>query len=149
MEDIVKALNGRCGFEVVDGSSRPDQIRMLGRVPKNHQAFWLLVAQNILTVSAASGGKWSCDISKQLLLREGTIKYAWRLIIQAKNVATMNADIVKSILTAPRPANVQIEEMLLPGYKPGQSRNEYNESGRGAAEITKAVVGPMAMRGRR
>jgi hypothetical protein len=81
------------------------------------------------------------DISKQYFLRNDQVVFGWRLIFQGDLVTNM-ADMVQSIINAPRPRAI-LEEQALPGVR--GDRNSPGASGKGAQGVLKAAVGPMAV----
>lgn len=129
--DVYAALMRKCAFQVIQEKETERQLRIMGRSPVERWNFFVLVQHQLLTASARPGALWTCDISKQYLLRNNQVVYAWRLIFQASPMAAQYGDIAKSILSALSPARVELQSQLLPGCKPGDIRGGFNAKGKG------------------
>jgi hypothetical protein len=129
--DVYAALVRKCGFDVVQEKETAKQLRIMGRIPVERWNFYVPVIHRILTASAKPVALWTCDISKQYLLRNDQVLYAWRLIFQADTLAAQYGDITKTILSAPSPSRVELQSQLLPGCKPGDVRGGFNAKGKG------------------
>lgn len=140
----VALLQQIAAFETVSSSAAQKQVRVVGRVDRNRQSFWTTCVHHLLKTAATSGGAWTCDISRQFIMQDNQLRYAWRIILQGQDPAVLQKVLLNALESAPRPGRVEIESMLLPGYKPGQTRDGVNAKGKGAQSSLNAVVGPMA-----
>jgi hypothetical protein len=137
--DVYAALMEKCGFEVVQEKETAVQLRIIGRSGADRWNFFLPVIHTLLTASDKPEGHWTCDISKQMILAHGRVRYGWRMIFQAAsrngidNLQSCYEDIVRVIRSSPRPARVEVDRVLLPGYKAGDVRGGVNAKGKGAA----------------
>lgn len=131
--DIYAALATKSGFQVLQESETPTQLRILGRSHTDRWVFFLPIIHTLLTKVGQGGLGWSCDISKHYFLSDGRVLYGWRFIFQSSNLAAHYADIIMTINSAPRPARVEVDSQPLPGYKPGQIRGGVNEKGKGSS----------------
>lgn len=140
VDELVQIFRTRSGFEVVDHSATPKQVRLFGRVGKGAMKQWLLIVHRLLTLKDSAD--WSVDISKQYFLRSGQVMFGWRLIIQAEVVEDHLADVVQGVLGAPKLQAVVSEQPLV-----GTSihRNTLSPGGKGAQSVISAVVGPAAI----
>ncbi len=137
--ELVRVLKMRGGFDLVSQSVTENQLRILGRVPKDMMNAWLVVIHQLLGRSETAS--WSVDISKQYFLRNGKVLYGWRIIIQAQQVEGHLGAICEAISNTPRP-KVIVEEQRL--YGASSNRNS-PKGGKGAQGVLSAVVGPMAI----
>lgn len=131
--DIYAALAKKCAFEVKQDNETPKQLRIIGSCDYERWPFLLPVLHTLLTHSGQTTTTWTCDISKMYVLREGKVLYGWRIIFQGDSLARNYEQIVAVINSAQRPARVELETVLLPGYKPGQMRGGVNSKGKGAS----------------
>lgn len=129
--EVYAALMRKSGFEVIQEKETSKQLRIMGRVPTERWNFFVPVLHQLLTASAKPGPPWTCDVSKQYLLRNSQVLYAWRVIFQSENLLMQYGDITKTILSASSPARVELQSQLLPGYKPGDVRGGFNSKGKG------------------
>lgn len=129
--NVYAALMRKSGFEVIQEKETDKQLRLMGRSPVDRWNFFVPVMHRLLTASAKPGALWTCDISKQYLLRNDQVLYAWRLIFQADALAEQYGDIAKTILSALSPSRVELQSQLLPGCKPGDVRGGFNAKGKG------------------
>lgn len=145
IDHLKNLLRDRAGFEVVDASSGASQLRLVGRVPPNASAQWVLIVHRLLVMSKKAD--WKVDISRNYFLKELTsgpkLFYAWRLIFQAGNVEEQLQSILDAVNNAPRPARVELQEYPLPGA--GKHRNE-PKNGKGAGSIGQMPLGISAAR---
>lgn len=125
---LITALTNRFGFETRQQDSRPNQLRLLGRVPQAHARNWTIFRQHMLEVSMKRS--WSYDGSRQDLLRGGALVWGWRLIFQHEDIEAQVPDIIGVIQSCPR-AKFEVEEQALPGVQ-GQRRT-MNARGKGAS----------------
>jgi hypothetical protein len=141
LQELVHVLRVRGGFELVNHNESPNQLRLLGRVQRASVDGWLLTTTHLLGLSEQS--TWSIDISKMYLRREGKLRFAWRILLQAKDVEKIYAQVAKGITSAPR-ARAILEEVPLVGV--GASRNTPSAAnrGKGAQSPHGAKVGPFA-----
>jgi hypothetical protein len=143
LDDLKSTLHNRAGYQVVEGSSSENQIRLVGRVPPNAMSYWVLIVHRLLVVSGQS--PWKVDISKTYFLREmksgKKLFYAWRLIFQATGVMEHVPHIVETINNTPRPSKVELTEFPLTGYSPNRNRLV---NGKGAGSVDRMPLGPMA-----
>lgn len=137
--ELVRVLKMRGGFDVVNQSVTTNQIRILGRVPKDMMNAWLVIIHHMLSHSEAAS--WSVDISKQYFLRNGRVLFGWRVIFQGEQIEQHLPMICEAISNTPRP-KVIIEEQRLHGAS--ANRNS-PRGGKGAQGVLTAVVGPMAV----
>lgn len=131
--DVFAALAKKSGFEVLQESETPKQLRVMGRSHLDRWAFFLPIIHTLLTRTSRPENGWTCDISKQYFLSDGRVLYGWRFIFQSADLVTQYGDIIMAINSAPRPARVEVESQLLPGYKPGDVRGGVNAKGKGAS----------------
>ena len=137
--ELVRILKMRGGFDVVNHAITKNQIRVLGRVPKDMMNAWLVIIHHMLSHSEAAA--WSVDISKQYFLRNGRVLFGWRLIIQGDDIEQHLPSICEALSNTPRP-KVIVEEQKL--YGASSNRNA-PRGGKGAQGVLTAVVGPMAV----
>lgn len=132
-EDVFLALTQKTGFEVITPSELPNQLRIVGRCHPNQWNFFVPVIHVLLNTAAAEGSKWTCDISKQYVIRGTRVLYNYRLIFQGENLRECYGLIIATIRSASRPARSEVTEMLLPGSKPGDIRGGVNAKGKGVS----------------
>lgn len=145
MDQITRnLLKQRAAFELVTETPSAQQVRLVGRVDKNRQSFWTMAVHHLMKVARASGNEWTCDISRQYILDGDDLRYAWRIIIQTKNVQKFLSELPGILESTPRPSRVELDSYVLPGYKAGQSREGINSKGKGAQSAMSPVVGPLA-----
>lgn len=131
--DIYTAMAQMSGFEIVKENETATQLRILGRNPSDRWPFLLPVIYILRKTETNPACRWKCDISKEYILANDRILYAWRFIFKAENLAEYYGEIAATIRSAARPARVEVESMTLPGYKPGQVRGGVNARGKGVA----------------
>jgi len=131
--DIYAALAKKCAFEVVQDNETARQLRIVGRCHYERWPFLLPVVHTLLSHSVQDTVPWTCDISKQYTIRDGKVLYGWRIIFQGDALSRSYEQIVAVINSAQRSARVELESVLLPGYKPGQTRGGVNAKGKGAS----------------
>lgn len=139
LAEFVRLLKMRGGFELVNHNSTVNQVRILGRVPKESMNSWLVIIHQLLKLSESSS--WSADISKQYFLRQGRVLFGWRVILQGENVEGYMGVLCEAVSNAPRP-KVILEEQRLYGASPDRNAPR---GGKGAQGVLTAVVGPMAI----
>lgn len=139
VEDLVRTLKMRGGYEVVKNTSGANRLRLLGRVPSQLMKGWLIIVQQLLVRNEQA--PWDVDISRQYFLNEGKVMFGWRLIFQGESIEQHFVDIITTITNSPRP-RATVEEQPLAGAS--ASRNRQTPSSlKGAAPVGKAVVGKM------
>jgi hypothetical protein len=138
--DIYAALAKKSGFEVLQESETPKQLRVMGRSYLEKWPFFLPIVHKLLTTSGMPGNGWTCDISKQYFLSDGRVLYGWRFIFQSADLPAQYPSIVLAINSAPRPQRVELESQPLAGYKPNQIRGGVNEKGKGASSAGSAPL---------
>ena len=131
--DVYAALMQKCGFEVLEEAENQRQLRISGRCALERWAFFLPVIHKLITTSDKPGNPWTCDVSKKYIVPNGKVLYTWRLIFQGKELQGQYADIISTIRSAPRPARVELDRQLLPGYQPGDVRGGVNALGKGVS----------------
>lgn len=137
--DVYAALMEKCGFTVVQEKETAAQLRIIGRSGPDRWNFFLPVIYTLLKASDKPENLWTCDISKQFILAHDRVRYGWRLIFQAAsrngvdNLLLCYENIALVIRSSPRPARVEVDRVLLPGYKAGDVRGGVNAKGKGAA----------------
>lgn len=143
--ELVRALNQRAGFELVEQSLSPSQVRMLGRVPLDRGGLnmnnWLIVIRQLLLHSRKAA--WKTDISKDYFLLGDKVVYAWRLILQADVIDTHLAEITQLINASPPTNRSEVTEMPLPGVT--ADRNSMAGGRRGAGPVDRVLLGPAAV----
>jgi hypothetical protein len=143
--DIVHAMHQKAGFELVEHSSSPSQLRLLGRVPLDKESHninnWLIVIRQLLLESAKAA--WKTDISKDYFLMGDKVVYAWRVILQAEAIDVHMGEIIKVITSAPHSSRSEVTEMPLPGV--GANRNSTTGGRRGAGPIDRVATGPLGV----
>ncbi len=129
LQQVLRTLQTRFGFEVVQPTISLTKIRVLGRIQQAQQRNWMAGVQHILLV--AEKREWGIDISRQYFVRGDTLVFAWRVIIQAqnKNLEQYADDIITTFNNAPR-ARVELDEQALPVRGP---RSTMNSRGKGAS----------------
>jgi hypothetical protein len=144
---VFAVLLDRVGFEVVQHSESPNQLRVLGRIPIARAGLknidnWVAIIDHILDVMEVR--PWKADISKYYFKKKETGKtvYAWRVLLQGENIAQHYADITNVIRTT-RAARVDVVEIPLGGA--GLDRNNPAGGKRGAGPAGTVAVGPMAV----
>lgn len=142
IDELTRLLKLRGGFETVNANPSQGQVRLLGRVPKDHMGAWLLIVNELLV--RGSGTSWSVDISKQYFRRDGKVMFAWRIILKAADAAQAVSAVCEAISSAPRP-RVSVDEFPLPGVKGDRNVAGPNSRGKGAQGSLNSVVGPMAL----
>jgi hypothetical protein len=140
IEDLVRTLKMRGGYEVVRNNSGANQVRLIGRVPSQLVKGWLIIVQQLLVRNEQA--PWSADISKQYFLQAGRVMFGWRLIFQGEDIKQHFVDIITTITNSPRP-RATVEEQPLAGASASRNRQTPG-SLKGAAPAGKAVVGRMA-----
>ena len=148
--ELYKLLKQRAGLEVVSETADEKKLRLICRLGKDRFNFWVLVMARLLRASITESIPWTCDISKLYVLTDdgSGVRYAWRVIFQTSgkhNLDTHIPSIMDEIAKSPRPASVDVSEMLLPGYRPGQTRSGISPRGKGASSVLNPSVGPMAV----
>ncbi len=143
LNQLIAHLNNRGGFELVSHSVADSQIRLLGRVHRESMGPWLVLLQHLLSLE--SDRPWSLDVSKNYFLKNKQVVFAWRVLIQAPDVAQHLPSLVHAVLNAPR-ARMVVEEQPLVGAS--ASRGDLVR-GKGAQGVLKAAVGPLAVAGMR
>lgn len=141
VKDLYVALKQKVGFSVVGETFTDVQLRVIGRIPPTGTGTWLQVLESLLIASEQA--PWDIDASKQYFLRDGSIRYAWRLIFQvgAEDVVQNHIQTFVNIVHGVNNVQTQIMEVSLHG---NPNRNSLKR-GKGAQEAGKAVVGPMAL----
>lgn len=140
VDDLIRTLKLRGGYEMVSNNAGSNQLRLLGRVPSPLVKGWLVIVQQILLRSAEA--PWSADISKSYFLRGGRVMFGWRLIFQGEGIEQHINDIITTITNSPR-SRATVNEQPLAGASANRNRQTPG-SLKGAAPAGKAVVGPMA-----
>jgi len=143
--ELVRAMNQKTGFELVEHTSSPTQLRLLGRVPLDRSGAnmnnWLLLTRHVLIQSAK--GAWSADISKDYFVRSDKLVYAWRVIFQSKSIEDSFTEILQVIGGTKESRHNEVTEMPLPGVS--ADRNSTEGGRRGAGLSGQVPVGPMAV----
>jgi|SRR5690606_34152141 len=142
-DELYSLLRKKACFEVVKETYKPTQLRVIGRVVNNQFNFWLPTMYQLLKVSSAPDADWTCDISKQYLLHNDSVRYAWRLIFQANDLERQLPAVIATVANAPNPSRVEVSSFVLPGYQKDQIRGGQNARGKGATALGSAVIGPM------
>lgn len=140
-DELCRALQMRGSFEVVNETTTPKQLRLLGRINKAHFGAWMGIVHQLLI---KSGPKWSCDVSKQYIAQGEQVRHGWRLIFQSTDFEAAMPEILAAINQVKTPA-VEVQEQLLPGYRDGQMRGGVNARGKGVSTPMNPLVGPMAV----
>ncbi len=138
---ILMALRTRFGYEAVQVSQNPKQVRLLGRIPQQQTRNWQVGRHHIFLNERSH--PWTVDISRQYFLRGEVEVFGWRLIFQGDNLAEHVKSITQTIMSAPR-AKFELEEQALPGVS--GPRRTMNDKGRGAGS---AGAIPLILQGRR
>lgn len=131
--DVYGVLMQKCAFEVLDEQESPKQLRIMGRSHRDRWPFFLPVIHKLLKTSKKPGNPWTCDISKMYIENNDKVFYTWRLIFQSADLAAQYANIISVIRSADQPARVELDRVLLPGYKEGDVRGGVNAKGKGAS----------------
>lgn len=147
--ELYKLLKQKAGLEVVNEAVSEQKLRLICRLGKDRFNFWVLVIVRLLRASGNQAIPWTCDISKQYVLTTdgSAVLYGWRVIFQCTegNIEQYLPSIMEEIAKAPRPASVEVTEMPLPGYAPGQTRSTLSPRGKGASSVLNPVVGQIAV----
>lgn len=146
MDELLKALRNKTGFDVVDSNIKAGQLRLLGRVPQLRTGDMLLLIHALKTRATQSPG-WDVDISKMYLLRAGKLVFGWRFIFQALtgSIESHMPDVLRTVNRTKPSARREVMEMPLLGAS--AHRNEQTASGKGAHYSGRARVGPLLRRG--
>lgn len=142
---VLSALRAKVGFEAVSKNETPAQLWILGRIPDDTQGLngnnWKIVMWRLL--QAMKNRPWKADLSKDYFIKEetGKLVFAWRVILQGKDIAKHYADIANIIQTSPS-ARAEVMEIPLSG---GADRNNPAGGRRGAGPAGTVAVGPMAV----
>lgn len=137
---LYDAITARTTAQVVEGTEaeKPGQLRFLLRVATGPAtALWLGIVGHLLTV-AAGDVPWTIDISKQYFLRNGQVRFGWRVIVQSiKPGLCLDPYLVQvaNEVKAAQVQGVQIEEVTLKG----------SPNRRVGAYMGQAKVGPAAL----
>jgi len=142
LNDFIRILQMRAGFELVNHQEGPNQLRMLGRVQKPALGGWLLVVHHLKRLE--EGAAWGIDISKPYFPRNDKLVFAWRIILQGEGVAQYYAAVAQGVGNSPR-ARATVEEQALPGARANRNAPSVNNRGKGAQSSLKATVGPFAL----
>jgi hypothetical protein len=144
VDDLLRVLMQKAGFQVVGQPTKgATQLRIVGRLPDNKgMGQWLLVVDQLL--ARAEQATWKVDISKQYLRRDGKLRFGWRLIFQGESLEADMQNIAAAVVSAPRPARVEVTEVPLLGASP--DRNNGAATGKGAGPSGSFPVGPLAIR---
>lgn len=140
---LFAALRKKVGFEVVSQNESANQLRILGRIPTDNLGLnennWKIVKYRLLT--AMEDRPWKVDLSKSYFIKKETKKmvFAWRILLQGEGIAQHYADVINIITTSPS-ARAEVTEIPLVGG----SFNSTAGGRRGAGEMGKVPVGPMA-----
>ena len=140
------------GFELaVPPHESATQLRLTGRVNKSRTPSWLLAVE-LLDVSA-SLQPWSVDVSKHYFVPKPLIEivtsgaepangthvlFAWRLILQAPDLASHYANIADVLARVQQPRSELMEVPLSAPPNRNALRN-----GKGAVGVFQQKVGPM------
>lgn len=144
--DVFAALAQKVGFEVVSEKETKSQLRIIGRCSPKSWPFLLPVIFVLEKKAKMDGSTWTVDISKKYLESNDRVLYSWRFIFQSQDVVAAYPVIVSTIKGAPLPGRVEVDEVLLPGYKIGDTHGGVNEKGKGSAS---AGTAPLAVTRRR
>jgi hypothetical protein len=136
---LLEVLKQKAGFETLTHTPKEAQLRITGRCHPDRWGFFLPVIYT-LQRTADKDGSWSCDISKQYFIRNDRIVYCWRLIFQSDNINEKYSYLANVVRGAPNPTRVEVEEVLLPGYKVGDIRGGVNEKGKGVSSADSAPM---------
>ena len=131
--DIYTALAKKCGFQVVQDHETGKQLRIIGRCAPSRWPFMLPVIHALLTGAEDATARWTCDISKQYVIRNRKVLYGWRIIFQGDALAEQYVQIAAIINSAQRPSRVEVDFAPLAGYAPGQMRGGVNAKGKGSS----------------
>ena len=77
-----------------------NQIRLIGRVPKQHAPNWKAALDYLLKIEQSK--PWSLDISQHYFMRGGAVVFAWRIIVQGQNIQSSYQDLLNTLKAAPR-----------------------------------------------
>ncbi len=137
--DVFSALAKKAGFTVLEEKETEKQLRIIGRCLPDRWPFFAPVVSTILDFSEREDIPWTCDPSKLYMKKASKLVYGWRLIFQVSAAATSHnmglvyGSICSAILSAPLPARVEVDTVLLPGHRPGQVRGGVNAKGKGSS----------------
>lgn len=156
VEQVKAALLRRSSFEPVLISGKDHQLRLVGRVTVSRPIQdWNMLIEHLLR-SSADVLEWSVDISKNFMLKEGSLVWGWRLIFQGdftdESIVRDIVNQIESFTADTGAARFEVTEQPLIKHSArnrvhnGKGAQLTEQSGRGAA------VGPalaMASRGRK
>jgi len=110
------ALNGLGGlFEVVQESTSGNQVKILGRVPKQFNRAWIPVVDFLLAeeenlrdeLDEGERPPWALHICKLYMRRAGTTIFAWNITMQARDdVNTATSDLCRLLSIVSRHVEV-------------------------------------------
>jgi hypothetical protein len=139
-EILTEALKKRFDVTIVQQDVRPNQVRLLCRVPAGQSQNWVILRDRML--SAGESAPWTYDGSRvDMRHPSGSLVWGWRLIFQHPSINDYLGDIASVVLECPR-ARFEVMEQQLPtrGRRPMMS-----SSGKGAAP---AGTTPLLVRNR-
>lgn len=143
--DLVRTMNQKAAFELVEQSDTATQLRLLGRIPLDpagrNMENWRMLARQVLLRSAKA--PWKADISKVLLVRNEDLHFAWRVILQGEGLEQHLPEIVQVMAGSPPPVQREVMEMTIPGVT--ADRNSTVGGRRGAGPVDRVPIGPMAV----
>lgn len=143
--DVYKALGQKANFIVKEETETAKQLRIIGRCLPEHWPFFQPVVHKLYTQAMREDSLWSCDISQLFMLRASKLMKGWRLIFQmspssSHTIEHVYGEIASVIMSAPLPARVEVDTVLLPGHKRGQMRGGVNARGKGASAAGSAPL---------
>jgi len=143
LPDFLRALHARSGFEAAQAPTvSANQIYIIGRVPPNQLAQWLVLMDRLL--EHADDAVWNIDLSKNYVRRKlpscgGKMVYCWRLVVSGEQVQDHLAALTLLAASTPLPARQEVMEMPLHGVS--ANRNEIVNGSRGVGPVGKVKIG--------
>jgi hypothetical protein len=145
-DTIFAALQEKVGFQVVQFSESPRQLRVVGRIPPDslmrNEGNWKALMFRIKT--AEEQRPWTADLSKWYFIKKevNRLVFAHRILLQGEDIVKHYADFANIIRTSPE-ARREVTEIPLGGA--GRDRNNPAGGRRGAGPSGTVPVGPMAV----
>jgi hypothetical protein len=147
---FLQALHQKVGYEVVQLTEGPNQLRVMGRIPPDPLSLnlnnWVILRYRLH--KAMESRPWTIDTSRADFIKKETDKlvYAWRIILQAPGgLASHYPDLLQLVQTSPRSSRTEVTEIPLSG----RADNSTTGGKRGAGPAGSVLVGPMAVHAKR
>jgi hypothetical protein len=101
----------RIGAEIVKTEQRPDSLRLWCRIPNRSIRAWAVGLKDFL---GRAGKTWDADVSKSYFLKDGAIRFTWRVILSG-DYAAGQAELVLALSPAQSESSMEVTSMPLVG----------------------------------